>query len=79
MISQTIKAWSLFLSSIFTIIAIADYFGAGKAYAPLIATAFIIHLIGEVAVFVINYHPDRRKLELTKAERENWMFKRMAD
>ena len=79
MLNQTIKAWSLFLSSLFIIMAISNYFGAGKVYPVLISISFIIHIIGCVAGLVLSWHPDRRKLDLTPAERENWMFKRQAD
>ncbi len=79
MINQTLKAWALFISSTFTIMAISNYFSAGKVYPVLISVAFIIHLIGCVADLVLGWHPDRRKLELTKDERENWMFKRQTD
>lgn len=79
MINQTIKAWSLFLSCLFIIMAISNYFGAGKVYPVLISVSFIIHIIGEVAILVIGWRYDRRKLDLTPAERENWMFKRQAD
>ena len=79
MSQQTLKAWSLFLSSLFIILAIGNYFGAGKVYPVLISVSFIIHLISEVAILVLDWQIDRRKVDLTKAERENWMFRRQAD
>jgi len=79
MSTQIIKVWSLFLSTLFTILAISNYFGSGKVYAPLIAAAFIMLLAGEILVLIDSWHFDRRKLELTKQERENWMFRRQSD
>lgn len=79
MINQTIKAWALFISSLFIIMAISNYFGAGGVYPVLISVSFIIHIIGEVAILVVGWQIDRRKIDLTGEDRLPWMFKRQAD
>ena len=79
MLTQTIKAWGLFLSSLFIIMAIQNYFGAGKVYPVLISVSFIIHIIGEVAILVIGWRYDRRKFELPTEDKQPWMWRRQAD
>jgi len=79
-IAQAVKGWSLFISTLFVIMAVINYFGSGKVYAPLIAASFIIYLIGEIAVFILIYQFDRRKQDLGISERDtSWLLKRQAD
>jgi len=70
MIAQAVKGWSLFISTLFVILAISNYFGSGKVYPVLISISFIIYLIGEIAVFILNYQFDRRKQDLGIDQRE---------
>ena len=79
MIQQTLKAWSLFLSSLFIILAVSNYFGSGKVYPVLISVSFIIHLCGEIAVLICDWQMDRRKQDLGAENRVPWNLKRQTD
>jgi len=70
MLQQTTKGWSLFISTLFVILAISNYFGSGKVYPVLISISFIIYLVGEIAVYVLDFQFDRRKQDLGIDQRE---------
>jgi len=70
MLTQIVKFWQLLFSLVFTIMAIINYFSGDKIYPVLISVAFIIYLIGEIAVFVLNYQFDRRKFDFGIDQRE---------
>ena len=67
------------MSLLFVIMAVSNYFGAGKVYPVLISTSFIIYLLGEIVIFGLNYHLDRRKVDSVGDDKMPWMFKRQTD
>lgn len=59
MIRQEIRLSFLFVSTMFTIIAIGDYFGSNEAYPGLIGTAFIVLLLGNIADLIISWKVEK--------------------
>ena len=70
MIRQEIRLSFLFVSAIFTIIAVGDYFGAGEAFPALISTAFIVLLFGNIADLILGWKLEKRRVDLGIDERE---------
>ena len=79
MLRQNIKALLLFISTMLTIVAISDYFGAGKDYPGLIGAAFVILLLSNIVDLIDNWHGERRKIDLVGEDKLPWMLRRQAD
>lgn len=75
--NQEIKALLLFISVIFTSLAVFDWMGNAKAYHGLLITAFILLLASNIIDLISSWHGERRKVDLdVKAP---WMHQRQAD
>ena len=59
MIRQEIRLSFLFVSTIFTIIAVGDYLGDNEAYPGLIGTAFIVLLLGNIVDLIIDWKVEK--------------------
>ena len=80
MLAQTIKAFLLFASVIFTIFSIEAWLTADKAFSGLIVLAFILLLASNIVGLIDDWQEDRRRQDLGVDEREyNRQMTRWAD
>ena len=70
MLTQTIKAFLLFASVIFTIFSIEAWLTADKAFSGLIVLAFILLLASNIVGLIGDWQEDRRRQDLGVDERE---------
>jgi len=79
MIAQSIKAFLLFFSVVFTIFSIEAWLTSDKAFSGLIVLAFILLLASNIVDLFDNWQVERRKQDWWIEERTPWILKRQAD